>query len=440
MTKDNVNADPKEALDLRLQPQNSSSLVFYGAGKFAAANFDEIVSMGLSPVCFADKDEKKHYTMFCGLEILPISEALQRYPDCMFVLTVGVEWIDTVSRDLMSRGISPERIKYPYPVKYLRGCKYIDSSFTTSGNRSYFLSSCCVSHYHEPIAPYGETVKTYLQKYRDFRDSILHEAKSAKCYGCENFEYNWRLLKPKIKSIVCNSNFLGDVCNLKCLDCTADDVLKTKIQNTLTLPAFLRDFEAEYTGIQGIEIDNEGLEFWICNGEPLLSPHFSELLNFFKTTELKIRNIIFFTNATIYNEELIEYASKNRNNTEFLIDLSSGTPETHQKIKGVSLFHKVLENTRRYSLCGAAFRLKYIIFPDINDVEADFEGFLSFAEEIKASVHISFNYLEHGMLNSETTTKIRQFICLLKSKNLNYIVDSYNFKREDAASIKEHIV
>jgi hypothetical protein len=35
--------------------------IFYGAGPYAEANLERWLSEGMEPVCFADKDESKHY-------------------------------------------------------------------------------------------------------------------------------------------------------------------------------------------------------------------------------------------------------------------------------------------------------------------------------------------------------------------------------------------
>ena len=93
-------------------------LVFYGAGLFAQSNIGEFVNMGYEPVCFADADTNKHFGTVStqdgkGFVILPLSEAINRYPDYELIVTVIKSSYAKVRDELIESGIEPDRINMP---------------------------------------------------------------------------------------------------------------------------------------------------------------------------------------------------------------------------------------------------------------------------------------------------------------------------------------
>ncbi len=99
--------------------------IFYGAGREARDKSDIWISNGLTPVCFADADANKHYTKFfpggeasLGYDILPLAEALGKYPDAPVAIAVGHERIDAVKDYLLRAGIAESRIIIPGLAAY----------------------------------------------------------------------------------------------------------------------------------------------------------------------------------------------------------------------------------------------------------------------------------------------------------------------------------
>lgn len=103
------------------------NLIFYGAGEHAQFNLSKWISDGLIPTCFADKDEKKHYTKMTSnsneFEILPLCEAIERYPDYEIFISVGGPEFLSVVKYLIEKGISQENIynKVDYNNLFLTG-------------------------------------------------------------------------------------------------------------------------------------------------------------------------------------------------------------------------------------------------------------------------------------------------------------------------------
>ncbi|MDR2572119.1 MAG: FkbM family methyltransferase [Oscillospiraceae bacterium] len=99
------------------------SVIFYGAGQNAREKFNNWVEEGLTPVCFADSDIDKHNTFFempsIKLEILPLFEALNMYPDYELYLTQIPNSLPAVYHSLIYAGI---------PAKRIRFCESVDPS------------------------------------------------------------------------------------------------------------------------------------------------------------------------------------------------------------------------------------------------------------------------------------------------------------------------
>jgi len=92
------------------------SVIFYGAGHNAREKFNHWIKSGLNPVCFVDSDINKHYTIFENshrkLNVLPLLEAVSRYPDYELYLTQHAFNLFAVRSFLLGVGIPSERIKY----------------------------------------------------------------------------------------------------------------------------------------------------------------------------------------------------------------------------------------------------------------------------------------------------------------------------------------
>ncbi|MCI8536581.1 MAG: hypothetical protein HFG68_13655 [Hungatella sp.] len=90
-----------------------ASIIFYGAGRNACEKFETWISKGLAPVCFADADIKKHHTPFVNdIMILPLMEAIEKYPDYELFCTQSSENLYDIKNFLLSIGIPRDKIKF----------------------------------------------------------------------------------------------------------------------------------------------------------------------------------------------------------------------------------------------------------------------------------------------------------------------------------------
>jgi len=102
--------------------EEEKQLIFYGAGHYGRLYLDHYADMGITPLCFADANKSIHHTKIKGektdteCEILPLSEALERYPRFELVITVVPDSYTDVHKFLVDSGINAERIRTPLPL------------------------------------------------------------------------------------------------------------------------------------------------------------------------------------------------------------------------------------------------------------------------------------------------------------------------------------
>ena len=121
----------------------NQSIIFYGAGTEAKRKLAKWEAQGLVPVCFADRDESKHYTKFVSEEechtnterydILPLDAAIEKYPDYAIYLTVAPQNMSSVTQCLLERKIPEERIRYAGQYYRGLGCKHLGKEFVSYG-------------------------------------------------------------------------------------------------------------------------------------------------------------------------------------------------------------------------------------------------------------------------------------------------------------------
>lgn len=96
-----------------------ADMIFYGAGQNAQRHLNEWREKGYVPVCFADVDIRKQHTFLEGIEILPILEAINKYPNYEIVCTQAPFALDEIHQYLLALGIPEERIRFietPLPL------------------------------------------------------------------------------------------------------------------------------------------------------------------------------------------------------------------------------------------------------------------------------------------------------------------------------------
>jgi hypothetical protein len=211
-------------LNFTVDTNETRPMIFYGAGKYAAANIKRYQDMGLAPVCFADKDKTKHGKLFCGYKVMSLDEALSAFIDYLLVITVDNEFLAEVTEYLISRGVPAGKLKYPDPVEWRRGCIFGGHFISFKGNT---CGSCCMP-YHRRFIYDGLSIDSIFAEYDNYCKKLIDDLRCGNvtfCDECWWLVHNYWLANPKPRFVHIATSFSGDACNFRCLDCSAKDLL-----------------------------------------------------------------------------------------------------------------------------------------------------------------------------------------------------------------------
>jgi pyruvate-formate lyase-activating enzyme len=390
--------------------------IFYGAGLYANMNLKRWVFNGIIPVCFVDSNEQKHNTkMHIPLmdidgefEILPVHEALERYPQAFLYITTSSESYDAVYNNLINEGVSAERIGAPP-----QHCRHIGRHFML---KEPVFSYCCDMGFSEVFPVAGnikDDVKLYYEVCEKLRND-LNIGKLTSCAGCQELRPGRSDEKLKMTVVTLDSGIPGATkCNFKCCYCFHGMNYLKKTQereeNVLDILRYLGENEdISYLGYASAEIS--------------VSPYRREVLDLLKRKKWKGTVL---TNAYKYVEELKDLLSEGNFTTTVSID--AGTKETFAKIKGVDGFDEVVQNLEKYASSGGKIELKYIVLDGINNDKSDLDGFINIAEKIGATVIITWDMRSSFTAYSDVQYEAVSYLarqCVLRDLTYYFFFDT----------------
>lgn len=364
------------------------SIIFYGAGKNAKKHLAEWIEQGYEPVCFVDADVSKQHTLFPGspYEILPLIEAITRYPEYELYLTLnGLNLLEEVRKSLLVLNIPENRIKVFTNTHLRRGCHALDNGIVVN---AWSIASCCevyfrteqkysdAIHTHDSIV---EAVSNWLN-WREKTRKQLILGESSDCDGCPNLKYDAFEESPKITNINAGPGFLGSVCNCRCIYCNQQStVFGAKSKQSLDSYELHRIIMEEFPDTIDISYVT------LADGEITVLPYRDKLLDLVLSKDC---SAAIGTNAIIYNEKVARVL--NRKGSKINVSLDCGTADTFYKIKGLDAFDKVVNNLRKYAESGDVI-LKYIMIPGKNENVKDIDEFVKIAKSINAVIMISYD-------------------------------------------------
>ena len=390
-----------------------SSVIFYGYGKYAEDNLEQWASKGLVPVCFVDNDQNKHYRYISinggidQIQILPLKEALQRYPDAEICITTIRKYWHEIFHYLVSQGISKTSVRIPSGEYFdkpgkPKNCPLLGSYVILSGPG---ISTCCTGTLGFCLSSKGRFADD-IEQYKNYCANLIQDQNKGvlnSCTGCWMLQ-DGKKEPPKINTINLSSAIPGgDMCNLKCSYCYYGENLDkySRNDNVLEIIQYMSDY---------LEVENV---YYVC-GEITVSPFRNEILDIWKRKKWKGH---IGSNCVIYNEKIAELLSDNL--IFIYCSIDAGTSETFLQIKGVDCYNKVLGTIRKYFATGGKIVLKYILLEGINDSEENLSGFLDFSKEVNAKVNFSRDcrILHLPMTENEYKTH-RRFIELCRQQNI----------------------
>jgi len=384
--------------------------IFYGAGYYARENLDRLISEGFVPACFVDSDINKHNKKFGNTEyiILSLEEAIAKYPDCEFLVTVSIRFCTEVHKLLVDRGINSQKIKFAENVELRNGCTLFEETMVVSGDR---IKICCISSFYdscfdmnsddsllEAIKKYEENMELLHKKWLNFEENP--------CSECTYLKQGFYPTTIKTISIIFQTGFKNDICNFNCIYCGPYHQLKLKNPSNIDLYEIIIQLSHHF--------DYQGIIFNFGNGEFLACKEREKILKFLYDKGAKI-NLV--SNSSIYSETLANLICDGRV-VGINTSLDAGTSETFAKVKNVSIemYNKVVNNILKYSQLTSIplYDLKYIMLEGINDNENDINGFVNVCKQIGPRIcYISANV---SVANVRLSKNTMDMIVLLNNK------------------------
>jgi pyruvate-formate lyase-activating enzyme len=374
----------------------SKSIIFYGAGKNARENCDNWVKQVGEPVCFVDVDVSKHYTKFDenrmrGGVILPLLEAINKYPDYELWITLIEESLKSVTVQLLGLGIPAERIKYceiPFPDPMYCPCLMENTymCYDTSGDGAIVLYLDCITGFCKFNYSSGNAQIDMRQNERDTLETRtqLSMGLRNRCYGCNGVT----CIEPK-KTGRYWVNFATGVtdchmCNFECIYCCGENGLrKEHLGKTKSRLEYVKDMEAFY-GELPVHLVCGGGE--ICIGKS--NDEFLEIVRNHPNWTIAIAS-----NCSIYSSKI--YCLLQSGQAMLDVSLDAGTAKTFALIKGLNnahfMFDRVRENVAKYAETGGYIQLKYIMIEGLNDNKEDIDGFWDYAKDNAKTTQIDFD-------------------------------------------------
>jgi hypothetical protein len=163
------------------------SIIFYGAGKYAADNIERLKGEGIVPVCFADADESKQGTQICGYDVLSLENAILEYPDYVLYITLDRWNLKDATEFLLGKGIPLDKIRYCEPVEYRNGC--VEVRFTLAGSSLGLCHFQDLTPWVDSSGDYSSDVIVWRKMWMELYDSLRNN-RSTFCDKCEFLKYD----------------------------------------------------------------------------------------------------------------------------------------------------------------------------------------------------------------------------------------------------------
>jgi pyruvate-formate lyase-activating enzyme len=353
-----------------------------------------------------------------GVEVLPLREATERYPDYEIYPMLIPANVPLLEKYLVGQGIPESRIKrFPERGKLAlaaagpKWCPQLGQYFVIDAAYGVVYSYCC--ELGREVYPTSGDFRRDMADYRGIAAEKIAELQSCKpsnCVGC----FKLRDGKPpagypRLYEFNLSTGLPGgEKCNLKCNYCT----YRYKLDNDVTDVHFGQNVY-DLLKIIGEDIGADAVINY-ASGELTVSPHRDKILRLWKKMNWSGQIL---TNGVVYNQDVADLFSVGGVTSQISVD--AGTSETFAKVKGADCFDKVVENTRRYVAAGANITLKYILLQEQNDNQADVDGFIELAADLGCAVNLSIdNRCSHLPMSAREMEMSLRFLRLAGERNL----------------------
>lgn len=419
----------------------------YGAGLDASSAYEYLQQVGVSPVCFIDRDQMKWgKSAYEGnsLLIYPFSEAKEKYGNLNIYISARKRLCRAeITCDLIEKYNVPMDQIYNYePYIKRKSCSLIEHTISPYGERD--IGLCRGGRYINitkmPTVPWLDDQKETLDNFLKMRDDLIKEINEnpdgSPCKGCSILCDTVCPAEYRIDDYVM-ATAPKSLCNFKCSYCYAghfgdiniheDNRRKCEPDKRIALAR-----EMERRGI--IHPSFTTLHF--SDGEICVDPKRGGLY----ALADEYNNSWFYTNGSIFSEEIADLMRRKKASIHISID--SGTSETFRKIKGVDAYEKVCDNLRKYAeVDNKRITLKYIYLPGINSYKEDIDGFVELCNKInplRCNINVDAVSERKDLSDEDLNLIAYMIVRLLESRQIVDISGSLFFSDSEKKKIAEY--
>lgn len=247
--------------------------------------------------------------------------------------------------------------------------------------------------YHEENA-FEKNEKRRLQIINDMKNGKI----PIRCESCPLLkEQEWKEFDGKIFRLTI---FNWKHCNARCFYCSVKSEYHDGIKPS-------DDYNALPFVKKLIEEDRLNSDTFVAfmGGEPTMLQEFPEVLRLLNEKKCRLEVL---TNGIKYEPAISEMLNA-ENKNDICISLDCGSKESYKRIKGVDKYNEVLSTIKQYVKDtkdkSNRIKLKYIIFPNINDNKAEIDKFFNVCKELGITT-VSRAVNHHDSKMDTTTNKV----------------------------------
>lgn len=184
----------------------STNLVIYGAGVAAPFELKKVTGLGLSPVCFCDRDINKQGMILSGLPVLSIPQARARFGEFNVWVPPMLQLKHNVIEYLISiENVREEQIFNLSDYDLYKGCPVLESEITVYDDRMAFCCSLDIMEWGEIPqiywVDYCNDVESGAAAYTSIRNELADTIKRGAPSGCDKCAQIKTAYFPKEKQV-----------------------------------------------------------------------------------------------------------------------------------------------------------------------------------------------------------------------------------------------
>ena len=255
--------------------------------------------------------------------------------------------------------------------------------------------------------------KRRLEIIKNMKNGIIPD----RCQLCPMLEEkDWKEFDGKIHKITV---FNWKHCNAACFYCSVHSDFYNGVKKS-------DDYDALPYIKKLIQEERLNSDSFIAfmGGEPTMLEEFPEILRLLNSKNCRLEVL---SNGIKYESAISEMLTAENNNM-ICISLDCGCKETYKRIKRVDKFNEVVSTIKKYIEDTGAkakrVKVKYIIFPNVNDNKTEIDKFFNICKEIGVkTVARAVNHVESKM--STTSNKVIE----------NSVIKCYKYFEEQAKKL-----